>query len=70
MQIQYGTNGSDVIVDAASIVGAAAWAQVNSVFITLTIASSDARISTDSTVNTGRLTKTFTYIVTLRNRVP
>jgi type IV pilus assembly protein PilW len=70
MQIQYGTNGSDTISDAASIVGAAAWAGVNSVFITLTISSTDARISTDSTVNTGRLTKQFTYLVTLRNRVP
>jgi type IV pilus assembly protein PilW len=70
MQIQYGTNGSDVISDAGSIVGAAAWAAVNSVFITLTISSSDARISTASTVNTGRLTKTFTYLVALRNRVP
>jgi len=70
MQIEYGTNGSDTITDATSIVGPAAWAQVSSVFITLTIASSDARISTASTVNTGRLTKTFTYIVTLRNRVP
>jgi len=70
MQVQYGTNGSDTISDAGSIVGTAAWAGVNSVFITLTISSTDARISTDAATNTGRLSKTFTYLVTLRNRVP
>jgi type IV pilus assembly protein PilW len=70
MQVQYGTNGSDNIVDAASLVGAAAWAGVNSVFITLTIASSDARVTTDAALNTGRITKQFTYLVTMRNRVP
>jgi type IV pilus assembly protein PilW len=70
MQVTYGTNGSDNIVDAAALVGAAAWAPVNSVFITLTVQSADANVSTDNTVNSGRLERTFTYLVTLRNRVP
>lgn len=70
MQITYGTNGSDTIVDATALVGAAAWAPVNSVFITLTVQSADANVSTDNTVNEGRLERTFTYLVTLRNRVP
>jgi hypothetical protein len=36
----------------------------------LTVESADARISTDSTVNAGRLERQFTQVVTLRNRVP
>ena len=39
MQIQYGVNCSDIISDASALVGAAAWAPVNSVFITLTVRS-------------------------------
>lgn len=69
MQITYGTNGSNDIVDATALVGAAAWAPVNSVFITLTVRSTDANVSTDTSVKEGRLERTFTYVVTLRNRV-
>jgi hypothetical protein len=69
MQIQYGVNGSDIISDASALVGAAAWAPVNSVFITLTVRSSDVAVSTDLATNTGRLERTFTYLITLRNRV-
>jgi type IV pilus assembly protein PilW len=70
MQIQYGVNGSNLISNASALVGAAAWAPVNSVFITLTVRSTDAQISTSRTVNQGRLERTFTYVITLRNRVP
>jgi type IV pilus assembly protein PilW len=70
MQIQYGTNGSNDIVDGSTLLTAADWAQVNSVFITLTVSSTDANVSTDTTVNEGRLSRTFTYVITLRNRVP
>ncbi len=69
MQITYGTNSSPDIVDASALVGAAAWAPVNSVFITLTVRSADAGVSSDKSVNDGRLERTFTYVVTLRNRV-
>jgi type IV pilus assembly protein PilW len=68
MQIKYGVNGSDTIADA-SAVAAADWAKVNSVFITLTIDSSDTNISTDSATNSGKLRRTYTYIITMRNRV-
>jgi type IV pilus assembly protein PilW len=67
MQLQYGVNGSDNIVDST---GVADWATVNSVFITLTIDSADRFVTTDSTVNSGRIQRTFTYLITLRNRVP
>lgn len=70
MQVTFGRNGLDTVVDATGIVGAAAWASVNSVFITVTVSSSDINVSTNTAVNTGRLQRTFTYLVTLRNRVP
>lgn len=70
MQITYGRNADDTVVDATSIVGPTAWAAVNSVFITVTVATSDTNVSTEPTVNSGRLQRTFTYLITLRNRVP
>jgi type IV pilus assembly protein PilW len=70
MQIQYGVNGSNTISDASALVGAAAWAPVSSVFITLTVRSTDSNVSTSAAVNSGRLERTFTYVITLRNRVP
>jgi hypothetical protein len=33
------------------------------------VRSADANVSTDTAVNDGRLERTFTYVVTLRNRV-
>jgi type IV pilus assembly protein PilW len=69
MQITYGRNGSDLVVDATQIVGATAWAAVNSVFITVTVTGSEINVSTDPTANSGRLQRTFTYLITLRNRV-
>jgi type IV pilus assembly protein PilW len=70
MEIQYSRNDVDTVVDASSIVGAAEWAKVTAVFITLTIRSSDSNISTSSALNSGRLERPFTYVVALRNRVP
>jgi type IV pilus assembly protein PilW len=67
LEIRYGENGSDVIQDAGVGVD---WANVNSVFITLTADSADTNVTTDKTVNTGRIQRTFTYLITLRNRVP
>jgi len=70
MQIRYGVNGSPTIGTATSLVGAAAWAPVSSVFITLTVRSADQRITTDATLNQGRIERKFTYVITMRNRVP
>jgi type IV pilus assembly protein PilW len=70
MQISYGINGNDNIVTAADplLATAADWAKVNSVFITLNIDSNDTNVAT-TTTNSGKLTRPYTYIITLRNRV-
>jgi type IV pilus assembly protein PilW len=71
MQIRYGVNASNTITTASTLgTGSAAWSPVSSVFITLTVRSTDQRVSSDSTVNDGRIERTFTYVITLRNRVP
>jgi type IV pilus assembly protein PilW len=69
MQIQYGTTGSNDIVDASLLTTPNMWQPVNSVFITLTVRSTDAGVSTDAATNQGRFERSFTYVVTLRNRV-
>jgi type IV pilus assembly protein PilW len=68
LNIRYGVNGSPDIFDAATL-SAAQWDDVNSVFITLTATSADAGVST-AAANNGRLSRTFTYLITLRNRIP
>jgi type IV pilus assembly protein PilW len=68
MQLQYGMNGSQDILNAND--AALDWTRVNSVFITLMIDSADTAVSTDPTANNGRITRPFSYLVTLRNRVP
>ncbi len=70
MQIEYGRNGSDIVADATAITAAGEWPLVNSVFVTITVNSTDQRVSTNNAVATGRLQRTFTYLVALRNRVP
>ncbi len=70
MQLRFGINGSDNIVDPTTLVTAADWATVNSVFITLTVMTSSENVSTDRTENSGRLERTFTYLIALRNRLP
>jgi type IV pilus assembly protein PilW len=46
------------------------WDNVTAVEITLTVLSADARISTAANVNDGRLQRSFTTIIGLRNRLP
>ena len=70
MQLSYRRDDDDVFVDAVPAWGTPEWAEVNAVRVVLTVESGDARISTDNTVNAGRLQKVFTQVVTLRNRVP
>lgn len=67
MQISYREAGQTQFVPASAI---GVWENVNAVTITLTIDSADARISTDASENSGRLQRSFTNIITLRNRVP
>lgn len=67
MQLWYREQGLDEFRPATSV---ASWANVNAVRIELTVQSSDQRVTTDNTVNSGRIERRFTNIVTLRNRVP
>lgn len=46
-----------------------AWGAVTAVEATLTVASTDARVSVDSAIEQGRLQRSFTTIVGLRNRL-
>ena len=70
MQIAYRRANTADFVPAATVTAAGSWDAVNAVTITLTLDSTDHRVSTDTNVNSGRLQRTFTHIVTLRNRVP
>ena len=71
MQIAYRLSNTTDFVDAnhASLT-AATWANVNAMRITLTVQSIDQRLSTDASVNSGRLQRDFTSVITFRNRVP
>ena len=70
MQILYRRDGADTFVPATdgSLVGN--WESINAVTLTLTLDSAGRRVSTDTTVNSGRLQRSFSHLVTLRNRVP
>lgn len=69
MQISYRAGDADTFVDASSL-GTADWAEVNAVRIVLNLASADAQVSTDPGANDGRITREFTQIIALRNRIP
>jgi type IV pilus assembly protein PilW len=67
LQLTYREQGLDEFRVAGSVGN---WWNVNAVKIDLTVQSADRRVSTDGTVNSGRIERRFTNIVTLRNRVP
>jgi type IV pilus assembly protein PilW len=68
MQMQFRATGSDVIIaDAAAVPD---WSVISSVLIQITALSSDINVTTDPTVNTGRVQRQFNYLVSLRNRLP
>jgi type IV pilus assembly protein PilW len=67
MQISYRESGQAYFVAAGSV---GVWSNVNAMMITLTLQSADQRISTDTRVNSGRLERVLTNVITLRNRVP
>ena len=69
MQVLYLRRGQANYV-AASAITAAQWADVTAARITLTLTSPEANVTTNQGVNQGRLTRTVTHTVTLRNRVP
>lgn len=67
MQVTYREEGEADFVQAGAVT---VWTNVNAIMIELTMQSADQRISTDTRENSGRLERTFTNIITLRNRVP
>ena len=67
MQVSYHVNGTDTLVNAATV--AANWDSVTSMLITLTTQSADTNVTTDVAVNNGRIQRPFTYLITLRNRL-
>lgn len=69
MVIDYRLDGTDDFV-AAGTLSASDWEEVNAVRIALTVETADTRVSTTPDVDSGRLSRTFTQLVTLRNRVP
>lgn len=71
MQILYRVAGSNDFVTATTVNATPAnWLNVNAVSVELTFDSADQRVTTDPAFNSGRLQRTFTNIITLRNRVP
>jgi type IV pilus assembly protein PilW len=69
LQITYRVEGTDTF-EQAQDVDADEWERVNAVSLELIVESADARVSTDPSANAGRLARTFTNVITLRNRVP
>jgi type IV pilus assembly protein PilW len=69
MQITY-RRGNDTTFSAPGAWSASQWNDVNAVRIVLDVESADARVSTDVSVNSGRIAREFSQIITLRNRVP
>lgn len=67
LELSYREQGRSDFRDANLVT---TWANVNAVMIALTLQSADQRVTTDATVNNGRVQRRFTNIVTLRNRVP
>lgn len=70
MQVSYREAGRSDFRDAATVTTSGNWANVNAVMIRLTVRSAEQRVTTDASVNSGRLERQFTNIITLRNRVP
>lgn len=69
MQIRYLRDGTNGFVEADAV-SAAQWEDVTAVQVDITVESQDARVSSDPGVSNGRLRRSFSQIVTLRNRVP
>ena len=67
MQISYREADEAEFVPADEV---GTWTNVNAVMIELTLQSADQRVSSDAGENSGRLQRTFTNVITLRNRVP
>ena len=66
MQLRYRLIDTAEFIDAGSVNNR--WVDVNAVEVTLQLASQDQNISTDSSADSGRLARSFTSIIAIRNR--
>jgi len=67
MELRYREQGIDEYRNASDVTN---WSNVSAIMIVLTLQSADQRVTTDPTIDSGRVERSFTNIVTLRNRVP
>ena len=68
MQMQFRANADDDIIADASLVPD--WSLISSVLIRITAESADTNVSTDSATKSGRIERSFNYLISLRNRLP
>jgi type IV pilus assembly protein PilW len=68
MQMQFRANASDTIFADASLVPD--WSAISSVLMQITAQSGDDNVTTDASVNSGRVERRFNYFISLRNRLP
>ncbi|WP_298611196.1 PilW family protein [uncultured Thiothrix sp.] len=69
LQINYHRTTLNSWDTATAIDTANAWANVNALRLQLSLVSAESNISTDSSINNGRLQRNFTQIIALRNRL-
>lgn len=68
MQLRFRATGDVAIIPNATAVPD--WSLISSVLIQLTAQSSDANVTVNSALNSGRVERTFNYLISLRNRLP
>ncbi|MEO6080401.1 MAG: prepilin-type N-terminal cleavage/methylation domain-containing protein [Steroidobacteraceae bacterium] len=68
MEIQYRATGSDTIHPSAAPVPD--WSVISTVLIRITAQSSAIGVTTNNALNSGRISKDYNYLVSLRNRLP
>ncbi|TXH69562.1 MAG: prepilin-type N-terminal cleavage/methylation domain-containing protein [Thiothrix sp.] len=69
LQISYHRRNNDAWDTAAAIGAANAWNTVDALSLQMTLVSAEANVSSDSSINEGRLQRSFTQTIALRNRI-
>lgn len=70
LNITYHRIGLNVWDSADTVNTANAWANVDALQLQMTLVSAESNVSTDRTINEGRLQRSFTQTIALRNRLP
>lgn len=69
LQISYHRRNSNSWDTAATINAANAWGNVDALSLQMHLVSAETKVSSDSSINEGRLQRSFTQIIALRNRI-